>query len=287
LIPFTPAFHKAGIVFRVSRQLRMLEGLEVDRQGMLLDVGIGDGPGLAARLAMGFAVVGIDKDSQRLRRLKEKFPRVHVVVADASALPFREDTFVVALASQVLEHLNNPEQTVKEVYRLLRPGGYFLLDVPWLYELYRGVSAFLLRQLQASRRAETPTRFFRAFWRFREGRITRMKHTQLVLRLLGMLKPLSWMRSEGRGEQLIAEYLRGVVPEGHLHLRFHSPGEWTKMIRSCGFSVIKRSGAWITPLLLDRSEFFNQLFGKIERILPDPLLSAFGQKLIIEARKPP
>src|SRR4051794_39433212 len=54
-------------------------------------------------------------------------PRVDVV-APAEALPLEDSSFDVAVCSQVLEHVNDPELCVSEIRRVLRPGGVAFLS---------------------------------------------------------------------------------------------------------------------------------------------------------------
>jgi len=51
-------------------------------------------------------------------------------VWDGITLPLEKNSFDVVLATQVLEHVENIENTLKELARVLRPGGYFLITVP-------------------------------------------------------------------------------------------------------------------------------------------------------------
>lgn len=58
------------------------------------------------------------------------------VVADAHALPFDDRVFDSSLASQVLEHLAEPGTALRELHRVLRPGGAVVMAVPFLYPLH-------------------------------------------------------------------------------------------------------------------------------------------------------
>lgn len=53
---------------------------------------------------------------------------IHYAQARAEALPYRDGTFDLTVAFDVLEHVSNPEDTVAEVSRVLRPGGKFVYD---------------------------------------------------------------------------------------------------------------------------------------------------------------
>jgi SAM-dependent methyltransferase len=52
------------------------------------------------------------------------------VQADARDLPFEDESFDVALCIHVLEHIPDDRQALKEMHRVLRPGGRAVLQVP-------------------------------------------------------------------------------------------------------------------------------------------------------------
>lgn len=60
-------------------------------------------------------------------------PAVTDLLADAHALPFARESFDCVFASEVLEHLADPERFVREAHRVLSPGGLFVLTVPFLF----------------------------------------------------------------------------------------------------------------------------------------------------------
>lgn len=51
-------------------------------------------------------------------------------------IPLANDSVDTLLATDVLEHLRNPHLFWQEVVRVLRPGGKFLLGVPFLYRIH-------------------------------------------------------------------------------------------------------------------------------------------------------
>lgn len=55
------------------------------------------------------------------------------IVADIHHLPFLNDSEDAFVCIAVLEHVENPHQAMKEMHRVLKPGGYCLLYVPFLY----------------------------------------------------------------------------------------------------------------------------------------------------------
>jgi SAM-dependent methyltransferase len=55
---------------------------------------------------------------------------MRVLRANAEALPFRDGTFDAVVATEVLEHLDEPRKLFQEASRILRPNGRFLLTTP-------------------------------------------------------------------------------------------------------------------------------------------------------------
>lgn len=58
--------------------------------------------------------------------------RVGYVQADARALPFADERFARARVDRVLQHIAGPEQVMREMVRVLAPGGLMLAyDIDW------------------------------------------------------------------------------------------------------------------------------------------------------------
>lgn len=68
-------------------------------------------------------------------------------------LPFPTASFDTIILSDVLEHVPNPNEVVKELYRILKPEGMILLNVPFAYPLhevpydYHRYTQFMLQKL--------------------------------------------------------------------------------------------------------------------------------------------
>jgi len=58
------------------------------------------------------------------------------VAADVARLPFADDSVGVILAASLLEHTYNYAEIVAEAHRVLKPGGYLLIQVPFLLEFH-------------------------------------------------------------------------------------------------------------------------------------------------------
>lgn len=55
---------------------------------------------------------------------------------DGIIMPFEDSSFDCAFGTEVLEHCPEPEIVLKEVYRVLKPGGVFFFTVPFLWNLH-------------------------------------------------------------------------------------------------------------------------------------------------------
>ena len=55
---------------------------------------------------------------------------------DGVKMPFEDNSFESTIGTEVLEHCPNPEIILKEVYRVLKPGGVFIFTVPFLWNLH-------------------------------------------------------------------------------------------------------------------------------------------------------
>jgi SAM-dependent methyltransferase len=54
-----------------------------------------------------------------------------ITYADATRLPFNDNTFDVAMANHILEHIPDDRASMKEIYRVLKTGGVAILQVPY------------------------------------------------------------------------------------------------------------------------------------------------------------
>ena len=107
----------------------------------VLDVGCGEGVltvEWADRLGAG-RVVGIDLDDPKLRAEWEKRsrPNLEFCVEEATSLSFEDDSFDIACAIEVLEHVPDPEATLREMARVARR--HLLVSVP-REPLWRGLN---------------------------------------------------------------------------------------------------------------------------------------------------
>ena len=100
-------------------------------KGLTLDAGCGPG-GLNRFLKntvfLDFSRVALTKRWQGRKRVR--------ILASVENMPFQPNVFDTVIASEVIEHTDNPNKFMSEVYRVLKKRGKFLFTFPW-HELSR------------------------------------------------------------------------------------------------------------------------------------------------------
>ena len=96
-------------------------------QRRLLDVGCGTKPYQSLFTQVG-EYIGLELDTPENRRTKHAD-----LFYNGRCFPVADISFDVILCNQVLEHIFEPEQFLAEIQRVLRPGGYLILTVPFFW----------------------------------------------------------------------------------------------------------------------------------------------------------
>lgn len=125
--------------------------------GRLLEVGCGEGDFLEMAQADGWEVTGIEYSSTACNQANRRLQRGHVHCGELQPLALPADQFDLCVLSDVLEHVRSPEKFLREVHRVLKPGGAIFIATPstdsW--------SARLLKQKWMEFKAEHLTYFDR------------------------------------------------------------------------------------------------------------------------------
>jgi SAM-dependent methyltransferase len=89
----------------------------------VLDVGCGDGLHLEAAVSRGCRALGLDYDAAELRKSRARIGEVDLIIGDATHLPLRPDTMAAVICTETLEHLHDDRSALREIVRVLAPGG--------------------------------------------------------------------------------------------------------------------------------------------------------------------
>lgn len=96
----------------------------------ILDVGCNTGYGTLAYLNVARRVVGVDVSPAAIEVARAYPGAAEFSVIDGITLPFADDTFDVVTSFQVLEHILDPAPYLREIARVLRPGGVVIFTTP-------------------------------------------------------------------------------------------------------------------------------------------------------------
>jgi SAM-dependent methyltransferase len=112
------ALFRERILLRISSQSRILD--------------LGAGAGIVEQMnfrGVAGQVCGVDLDP----RVTTNAFLDQAKIASGDAIPYGNEEFDLVFADNVLEHLSQPHSVFAEVYRVLRPGGWFLAKTPNRY----------------------------------------------------------------------------------------------------------------------------------------------------------
>ena len=115
-------FRRHEVVYQQSAP--RCAGLEV------LEAGCGEGYGadLISRVAR--RVIALDYDQTTVAHVRARYPRVEVMHGNLAELPLADASVDVVVNFQVIEHLWNQTQFVRECARVLRPSGLLMVSTP-------------------------------------------------------------------------------------------------------------------------------------------------------------
>ncbi len=103
-------------------------------RGRILDIGCGDGRISLTLSSPDRLMIGLELARRRVERTRDKFITArkngYFIQGDGEELPFRDGVLDGIILTEVLEHLPDDNKVLKELTRVLNPGGRVILSVP-------------------------------------------------------------------------------------------------------------------------------------------------------------
>lgn len=107
-------------------------------QGQILDIGCGTGAdaiNLASLAGPGVKVTGIDHDPLMIGKAKDSaagIENIEFILSEVYPLPFKEAAVDGVRTERLIQHLKEPQMTIDDVYRVLKPGSPFVItETDW------------------------------------------------------------------------------------------------------------------------------------------------------------
>lgn len=120
-----------------KRYNQLLDTLEQYKStNRILDIGAGCGFFLQTAKKRGWEVYGTEIDSGVNSKCNDD-NEINMSYGDINTIGFPENYFDVVVHIEVIEHVNNPNEYVEEIYRILRPGGVTYLTTPNFNAIHR------------------------------------------------------------------------------------------------------------------------------------------------------
>lgn len=108
------------------RKRAVEKNLKGENTELILEVGSGISPVMMKSRN----IVYSDLSFSAMQLLKHSYGKGYYVVADGINLPFKSGVFSHTICSEVLEHLSDDRQAIKEIARVMKPSGHFIVTFP-------------------------------------------------------------------------------------------------------------------------------------------------------------
>jgi 2-polyprenyl-3-methyl-5-hydroxy-6-metoxy-1,4-benzoquinol methylase len=123
--------------------------------GRLLEIGCGDGDFLVTAQAAGWRVTGVEYSATACEKARQRLKHGEVFCGELQPARLEAEQFDLCVISDVIEHVRSPMDFLKEIHRLLKPGGALFITTPSIGSW----SARLMRQKWMEFKAEHLTYF--------------------------------------------------------------------------------------------------------------------------------
>jgi ubiquinone/menaquinone biosynthesis C-methylase UbiE len=221
---------------------------KVDPAAKILEAGCGRGQWVIYLGQEGYDCVGVDLAFRAMARSRKEFPYARFIAGDINTLCLKDSSFDVILCWSVIDHIEQgPEQALREMRRVLRPGGKIFITVPC-----RNILASALQPLRYIRDRVKQNALVRAVFKrplqpphFFQHEFTRKRFARhLIDTGFALETMLPFSHDVG-----FAGAVNNVLFKGSKAFHKNRIGGWKGLTRTgrciCGF--LKSMSRWLTP----------------------------------------
>lgn len=113
-----------------SEPIRTNKLLEKFNGGRFIDLGCGVSTNCEVVKSNGEEIWAMDISDKLIKSLRHRFPEINYFAGSVLDIPIKDNYFDYAVAGELLEHIENPKMALKEIMRILKPGGILAVSVP-------------------------------------------------------------------------------------------------------------------------------------------------------------
>lgn len=114
----------------------LIDRISIPQAAKIVDVGSSTGTNLRLLKEMGYTqVLGLDMSQEAVDFCEEK-NLGHVIKGSILSAPFESNSVDLVLATDIIEHLDDDLSGLREIVRILKPGGKALITVPAFQSLW-------------------------------------------------------------------------------------------------------------------------------------------------------
>lgn len=183
-------YQSANLFQRVwhGKKWQTVTGFLTGKEKRVLDVGCASGYSTSqiGRAVPKAKITGIDINPKLIVSARKRYPRFRFKLADGQNLPFRNNSFDTVVCTEVVEHLVSPQKGLREMNRVLAPGGKLILEVDTNSFLFRSIWFFWTRFSKGRTWQETHLHHFAILQLERLIRKAGFKIKRKVITHLGM-----------------------------------------------------------------------------------------------------
>lgn len=126
-----PAYHKSHMVYG-EHIVRYEAATPLVKDKVVLDIASGSGYGSAFLASSAAKVYGVDVDKDAISYAKKNYggKNIEYILGDGTSIPLEDDSVDVVVSFETIEHIEDYEQFMAEVKRVLKDDGLFILSTP-------------------------------------------------------------------------------------------------------------------------------------------------------------